>query len=298
VNEQAGAIRIAGPADPLTRQRRMEALQRAHRARRILDQEAELAARYGDRLQEGGSGRDAETDRVDGTSGGRARSKAYEDDVERLLEIHRNLRHERHVARRPFHRHSERLVLALELAERLALERLGFDDFADFEAHQGDGRPGREIVDVDLVEWAQRELSEAQAILAELGGVTANEHDAIRLPAWTVDPILQAHRQRATRARREVFGAGRPSLFDRPPLTDDDVAPVRPLPLRKRSRGGAVRAADRDHRTPAPGDEILGEIVHNGRTLRVEKIGGLVYSDDEDGSDGGGITYGDPNRPG
>ena len=172
MNEQAGTIRSAGSSasrDPSIRRRRIDALLQAHHAREILDREGGLVTRP---LVDDRSGT------VEGTAA--ARAEQLRDDIERLMEIHRSLQHERQVARRPFHRHSDRLVLALELAERLALDRLGYDDFADFESHYGDGRPGREIIDLDLVERAERDLAEAEATLAELDRLEATSTDAVR----------------------------------------------------------------------------------------------------------------------
>ena len=84
------------------------------RARRILDRETDLALRHGERADQTGivdwsGGRASGQHLADATDDpGRARSES----VERLLEIHKDLLHDRQVARRPFNRRADRLVLA------------------------------------------------------------------------------------------------------------------------------------------------------------------------------------------
>jgi hypothetical protein len=285
-----GTTRSDQRSDLDLRYRRMEALQRAHRAREVLDRQAELIARYGD-----GRPPDAGAE-ADGTG-----TDAFAEDVDRLVEIHRHLRHERLVARRPFHRQTARLVLALELAERLALDRLGFDDYAEFESHRGDGRPRRPIIDIDHLERAAAELAEAEAILAELDGTArtasapaASPPALIVAPSRSVDPVLRGSRRvRPTRARRQLFGIAAPRL-DHPSPPEGQVGIVGwPLPVRPRSGSGPTPTTDR---RPVGTGPVLGEIVRNGRSVRIERIAGLAEDDATDPRTD--ITYGDPNRPG
>ena len=340
MNEQAGSTRTTGPSaptDPSIRRRRIDALLQAHHAREILDREGALDTRP---LVEDRSGT------VEGSTA--ARGAQLRDDLERLMEIHRSLQHERQVARRPFHRHSDRLVLALELAERLALDRLGYDDFADFESHHGDGRPGREIIDLDLIERAERDLADAEATLAELDRLEATSGPAVRRTTWTIDPVPHGTTDatlRVTTTRRLVFGTGpgrnqlspgadalpmrrramplpkrpvpargpfpgEPLPFRRPQLRLVGDGPTAGEPRRDRSPEDPERGLDREvldldelvlaeielHEQAGDG-AVLGEIVHNGRRRRVDKIGGLVDADDGDDPSAGAITYGDPNRP-
>lgn len=282
VDHTLGATDIDPMTDRSVRRRRMEALQQAHRARAVLDRGAELVAQ---RERDG----DATTDAT-------ARSAAFEADVARLEEIHRNLLHERHVARRMLHRRSERLVLALELAERLALDRLGFVDYADFEAHRDDAE--RVIIDVDAIEQAARDLAEAEAVLEELDGTGAAGADRRRAFGWTVDPVLRRGAPvRATTARRQLFGDPAIGPDEGPSSTDAVVIADWPLPFRPRVGGRPVAPADPlPHRRTADEQRVLGEIVRHGRRVRVERIGSLLDDSEADDPERR-ITYGDPERP-
>lgn len=309
MNEQTGAPRVDGPADPVIRQRRLDALQKAHRARQTLSREAERIERI----------RAAEAAAAAGTG------TTFEEDVDRLVEIHRSLQHERHVARRPFHRHADRLVMALELAERLALERLGFDDYADFESRSGE-RPTDDVIDLAHLEQAARELAEAEAALAALDAAAddADPDGEATLPPWVVEPVrrLGAPR-RPTTARRSLFD--RPAPGGRPsrggddqtvePGTEGATAPL--LPFRRSRAGDADEPGTVDDDLPGAGDVrdpgasdgrpdsgsdggsdggVLGEIVVGGRTIRISKAPGLPYPEqgDEAGLRPDSITYGDP----
>gem|GEM_PF-5667680 len=281
MNEQAGPFRVADLSDPTIRHLRLEALQKAHRARESLERQVERIERSpaGDRRASGASGA----------------SGTFEEDAARLEDIHRNLQHERRVARRPFHRRADRLVVALELAERLALDRRGFADYADYEARGAD-EPVPDIIDIDRLEEAARELAEAEATLAELDRATAAEpsDEVTDLPVWFVDPVLRASgRTRPTMARRSLFdrtGPGRPD-----DLTEDGlIAPLLPLRRPPKERADTPRSGD----SGGSDGGVLGEIVRDGHTIRIQKAPGLPYADDEDvtGLGPDSITYGDPHR--
>ncbi len=330
---QTDASHFADRSRATIRIRRLDALFRAQRAREVLDRETEVAERAIDRSA---STLDDEH-RDDGPPAGHAaeRSTTTDDDVERLIAIHQSLRHERQVARRPFHNRSQRLVLALELAERLALERLGFADYAAFEASGGGEAPEPDVIDLVRIERAQRELAEAEAVLAEISaGHDQPWHEDPAADPWTRDD----HPVRTTLAdgpdRTDRTGGGRArSLFDVPRdldrydidigndlafdlLTDAGLerrqpasggdAPSSALPTRASTQRG--RPAGRSSRAPSDDagagedgsatsfDAALGEVVHDGRRLRIERIPGLAYDADDDSSTLGpdSISYRDP----
>lgn len=300
MNEQTGAPRVADPVDPVIRHRRLDALQKAHRARQTLAREAERIERI----------RATEAAAADGTG------TTFEEDVDRLVEIHRSLQRERHAARRPFHRHADRLVMALELAERLALDRLGFDDYADFESRNGE-RPTDDVIDLAHLEQAARELAEAEAVLAELDAAAGSGEDGpdadAPLPSWVVEPVRRlGSRRRPTTARRSLFdrpapaerrGRGEPDEGDEPGA-GDAAAPVLPFRRSRTDDTDAPDASDTDDPTASDaggadggGDGgSLGEIVVGGRTIRISKAPGLPYTEhgDEAGLRPDSITYGDP----
>ncbi len=91
------------------------------------------------------------------------------DDVARLEEVHADLVHARQKASGPFGRRWTDKVEALEMNERLILDRLGVATFEELRAARAE-RPATsvELVDPVVLDFARRELQAAESAFLEL----------------------------------------------------------------------------------------------------------------------------------
>jgi len=208
------AIELDGVTSDYQRRLVLGALQRVIRAQQTLaDARDALDRQY--RAQTSGGG-----------SAANAFAMAEVADVAQLNAIRKDLDELRSSSHRVFRKQAGKRILSLELAERLALSRLGYVDYDDF-AEQPAATRDDDTIDLAYIEYAERELAAAEH---ELAALRRGEFDALALPAAPDDAVDE------TSVALEPFDAL--DVWSGPP-----PLPRRILPRRKRPKVPTVQFA-------------------------------------------------------
>jgi len=207
------AIELDGVTSDYQRRLVLGALQRVIRAQQTLEEARDALDRQY-QAQTTGDG-----------SAANAFAMAEVADVAQLNAIRKDL-DELRSSHRVFRKQADKRILSLELAERLALSRLGYVDYDDF-AEQPAATRDDDTIDLAYIEYAERELAAAEH---ELAALRRGDFDALALPAAPEDAADETSVAVEPSDVLEVW-AGPPPL------------PLRKLPRRKRPKVPTVQFA-------------------------------------------------------